>query len=184
MADQAKGSDEAAQGEQGPEIHLQISTQYVKDLSFENPNAPLIYAELQERPTLDVQIDVGARQLQDRLHEVALMMRVEAKVKDKVAFIVELEYAGLVILGSNVGQEDAQTLLLIEAPRYLFPFARALISNTTRDGGFPPLLINPVDFADLRQRRQQAAEAAKEKAAEAAPAKAEAEAEAVVEADA
>ena len=97
---------------------------------------------------------------------MVLKTRIVAKVKDKVAFLVELEYAGLITLGSGIPESDFQPLLQIEAPRHLFPFARAILSNATRDGGFPPLLINPVDFGELYLRKQQAAAKAAEAAAE------------------
>jgi preprotein translocase subunit SecB len=167
MAEDTSGASQAANGEQPPadeeeqarqeDLRLEINTQYVKDLSFENPNAPLIYTETPEGPELEVQIDVATNRLHERVFEVVLKTRIVAKVKDKVAFLVELEYAGLITLGSGIPEADIQPLLQIEAPRHLFPFARAILSNTTRDGGFPPLLINPVDFGELYLRRQQAA---------------------------
>jgi preprotein translocase subunit SecB len=169
MAEETSGASQASNGQQPPaddgkqdrreDLHLEISTQYVKDLSFENPNAPLIFTESQESPELEIQIDVATNLLQDRVFESVLKIRILAKAKDKVVFLVELEYAGLIALGSGIPESDYQPLLQIEAPRHLFPFARAILSNTTRDGGFPPLLINPVDFAELYHRKRQAAAA-------------------------
>ena len=167
MAEETSGASQASNGQQPPvdggeqdrreDLRLEINTQYVKDLSFENPNAPLIFTETQESPELEVQIDVATSRLYERVFEVVLKTRIVAKVKDKVAFLVELEYAGLITLGSGIPESDIQPLLQIEAPRHLFPFARAILSNATRDGGFPPLLINPVDFGELYRRKQQAA---------------------------
>jgi preprotein translocase subunit SecB len=167
MAEDTSGASQASNGEQQPaadgaqdrqeDLRLEINTQYVKDLSFENPNAPLIYTETQENPELEVQIDVASNRLHERVFEAVLKTRIVAKAKDKVVFLVELEYAGLITLGSGIPDSDIQPLLQIEAPRHLFPFARAILSNATRDGGFPPLLINPVDFAELYLRKQQAA---------------------------
>ncbi len=175
MADETSGASQASNGEHPPpgdqeqarreDLRLEINTQYVKDLSFENPNAPLIYTEIQEGPEIEVQIDVATNRLRERVFEVVLKTRIVAKIKDKVAFLVELEYAGIITLGSAIPEADIQPLLQIEAPRHLFPFSRAILANTTRDGGFPPLLINPVDFGELYLRKQQAAA----KTAEAAP---------------
>ncbi len=167
MADQERQPEEAPskQGKTGeaprsggrPEPQMQLNTQYIKDLSFENPNAPLIFAQMVDPPEIEVHLDAGAKNIQDRLYEVALMIRVEAKAKDRTAFIVELEYAGIVTLGAEVSQTEIETLLMIEAPRHFFPFARAIVSNAIRDGGFPALLINPVDFRELYLRKQMAA---------------------------
>ena len=176
MAEDTSGASQASNGEQKSaddgeqnrqkDLRLEINTQYVKDLSFENPNAPLIYTETQESPELEVQIDVATNRLHDRIFETVLKTRIVAKSKDKVVFLVELEYAGLITLGSGIAESDIQPLLQVEAPRHLFPFARAILSNATRDGGFPPLLINPVDFAELYLRKRQAAAKTAESAAE------------------
>jgi preprotein translocase subunit SecB len=138
---------------------LLLNTQYIKDLSFENPNAPLVYADVQKGPDVDVNIDVQVRHLQDRLYEVVLTIRVKASLKDKVAFLVELDFGGLATVGQQVPPSETEHLMLVEVPRFLFPFARAIIGNVTRDGGFPPLLINPIDFEELYRNRQQTAAA-------------------------
>jgi preprotein translocase subunit SecB len=138
---------------------LVLNTQYIKDLSFENPNAPLVYAELHKGPDIDVNIDVQVRHLRDRLYEVVLTMRVKASVKDNVAFLVELDFGGLATVGPQVRKPETEHLMLVEVPRFLFPFARAVIGDVTRDGGFPPLLINPIDFEELYRNRQQNAAA-------------------------
>jgi hypothetical protein len=111
MAEDTSGASQAANGEQPPadeeeqarqeDLRLEINTQYVKDLSFENPNAPLIYTETPEGPELEVQIDVATNRLHERVFEVVLKTRIVAKVKDKVAFLVELEYAGWNMPGSS-----------------------------------------------------------------------------------
>jgi preprotein translocase subunit SecB len=137
------------------DARLLLNTQYIKDLSFENPNAPLVYADLQKGPDVDVNIDVQVRHLQDRLYEVVLTSRVRASLKDKVAFLIELDFAGLATVGHQVPQSEIEQLMLVEVPRFLFPFARSIIGNVTRDGGFPPLLINPIDFEELYRNRQQ-----------------------------
>ena len=136
-----------------PDQPLVISTQYVKDLSFENPNAPGIYAEMRQAPDLNVHIDVAATRLQERNFEIVLKLRVNAEVQSKSAFIIELDYGGLVTVGTSVPDEHVQAVALVEAPRHLFPFARAIIAEATREGGFPPLLINPIDFLDLYKKQ-------------------------------
>ena len=148
-------SDGAAGGEEATEPQLLLNSHYIKDLSFENPHAPLIYGEMQKGPTIDVNIDVDLHHLQDQLHEVVLKLRVKATIEDKVAFLIELDMGGLATLGKQVSQEDGERMLITEVPRYLFPFARAVVGDMTRDGGFPPLLINPISFEELYRNRQE-----------------------------
>jgi preprotein translocase subunit SecB len=150
----ADGGKQSAPSGQPADAPLVLNTHYVKDLSFENPNAPLIFGEVQKGPELDVNIDVQVRHLQERLYEVLLAIRVKAGVGDKVAFLVELDFAGLATVGQSVPKTEVERLMLVEVPRYLFPFARAVISDATRDGGFPPLLINPINFEELYRKRK------------------------------
>ena len=124
-----------------------LISQYVKDLSFENPNAPAVYQN-QTPPAIDVQFNIGAAQVGDEVHEVVLKIDVRAETDGQVAFIVDLSYAGLFGL-RNIPAEHVQPFLLGEAPRLLFPFARRVLSDAVRDGGFPPLLLEPIDFAQL-----------------------------------
>ena len=133
-----------------------INAQYIRDFSFENPNAPQIMAELREPPQIEVKVDVKVRSLADQVFEVVLSISANATVNDKNAFVVELEYGSVVTLAAELPQEHYGAILLIEIPRMLFPFARQIISESTRDGGFPPLLLNPIDFADLYRRQQEA----------------------------
>jgi len=121
--------------------------QYVKDLSFENPNAPAVY-QWQGQPRIDVQFNIGSQEVGDDVHEVALKMDVSAIAADKTAFRVELLYAGLFAL-KNIPADQLQPFLLAEAPRLLFPFARRVLSDAIRDGNFPPLLLEPIDFGAL-----------------------------------
>jgi len=133
-----------------------INIQYVKDLSFEVPNAPEIFATLRENPRVDLSLDVNARRIQDgeNIFEVALQIRADARVpKDNSpAFIAELLYCGIFTL--NVPEEMVEPVLLVECPRQLFPFARNILADVTRDGGFPPILLTPIDFAALWQSRR------------------------------
>ena len=144
-------AEEAAAGMQPP---LMIGAQYIKDLSFENPNAPMALVNLSEGPAIDVSIDVDVNKLQERLFEVVLTLRVKAASKETVVFMIELDYAGLASIGQAVSEADSERLLLTDVPRHLFPFARAVVSDMTRDGGFPPLLINPIDFNELYANRK------------------------------
>ena len=132
-----------------------LISQYVKDLSFENPNAPAIY-QAAGAPKIDVGFNIGAAQVGDEVHEVVLKIDVRAESEGQVAFIVDLSYAGLFGL-RNIPAEHVQPFLLGEAPRLLFPFARRVLSDAVRDGGFPPLLLEPIDFSQLylQQSEQQ-----------------------------
>jgi preprotein translocase subunit SecB len=136
-----------------------ILAQYVKDLSFENPNAPAVF-QWQGQPQMDVQVNIGVTGVGQDVHEVVLKIEVEAKGDQGVAFRVETLYAGLFAL-RNIPEEQLQPFLLAEAPRLLFPFARRIIADTVIDGGFPPLLLDPIDFAGLymQSAAQQQAEA-------------------------
>ncbi|WP_298672809.1 protein-export chaperone SecB [uncultured Sphingomonas sp.] len=131
-----------------------LLSQYVKDLSFENPNAPAIYQNPQA-PDINVQFDIGSNQVADEVHEVVLKVEIRAESAGTVAFIVELSYAGLFGL-RNVPVEAVQPFLLGEGPRLLFPFARRVVADAVRDGGFPPLLLEPVDFNGLYHQQAEA----------------------------
>ncbi|MBF0130494.1 MAG: protein-export chaperone SecB [Alphaproteobacteria bacterium] len=137
-----------------------INGQYIKDFSFEAPHAPGIFAEIKSPPEVLINIDVKADRIQDNVFESTLLFHIEGQVGEKKAFIVELTYCGVVAV--HVPNEHLQPVLLIEVPRLLFPFARAIISDVTRDSGFPPLMIAPVDFVSLyRQRMEELAASAK-----------------------
>ena len=139
-------------------IPLTIQAQYLKDLSFENPQAPGHFAELQaagaaQGPAVNIEVSTSARALGENNYEVTLVLRGEAKHESRTLFLTEVSYAGIFTV-SGLNEEQAKPLLLIEAPRHLFPFARAILADATRDGGFPPLMIHPIDFADLYRRQQ------------------------------
>ena len=154
-------AEDAAATDEPP---LAINAQYIKDLSFEAPNAPGIFANLQnQQPEIRVNIDVQAQPLRENVYEVTLHVNAECKADDQVAFIVELAYAGIFTL--KIAQQHVQPVLLVECPRLLFPFVRYIVSDCTRDGGFPPLMIGPVDFFamyqdQLREQTAQPASAA------------------------
>jgi preprotein translocase subunit SecB len=159
-------ADPTAQAGQ-PMPPLVVNVQYIKDLSFEVPNAPEIYATLRSQPQVSINLDVQARALQDgqNVYEVVLAVKAEAREavqnggEGRPVFIAELQYAGVFTL-NGVPTESVEPLLLIECPRLLFPFARAVLSDVTREGGFPPVLLQPIDFVGLWQSRRQAAAAA------------------------
>lgn len=143
---------------------LSIAVQYIKDLSFESPNAPGILGDLQNNPPdVNIDIDVRATPLEGGVYEVVLHINAQCKSGDKVAFVMELAYGG--IFQVNVPPEHLQPMLLIECPRMLFPFARNILSEVTRDGGFPPLMLAPVDFVAMYQNsvRREAEEAGTDK---------------------
>lgn len=131
-----------------------VLSQYVKDLSFENPNSPQVY-QAAEPPALDVQFNIGANTVGDDVHEVILKIEVKAEVEGKVAFLVDLSYAGLFGI-RNVPAEHMQPFLLGEAPRILFPFARRVLADAVRDGGFQPLMLEPIDFNALYYQQAEA----------------------------
>lgn len=132
---------------------LVMRTLYVKDISFENPNAPEVFVAMSETPPqVGINVDVTARHMTERSFEVVLRMQVSATVGDKNAFMVELDFAGIATLDASVPRAEIEPLLLIEGPRQIFPFARATLANLTRDGGFPALVINPLDFTQFYKK--------------------------------
>jgi len=131
---------------------LQVLTQYTKDLSFENPGAPETLV-VGGQPQIGIQINVNARPVREGgEYEVELKLEAKAELNGKTLFAVELTYAGI-FRAQNVAQETLHPFILIECPRMLFPFARQIVADTVRNGGFPPLMIDPVDFVTLYRQR-------------------------------
>jgi len=154
-----------AEGGQPEAAPLTVNAQYVKDLSFEVPNAPGVFGDMQtESPDINIDISVNARQLADNVFEVMLSINASCDVGEHKGFILELVYAGTFTL--NLPDEHRQAVLMIECPRLLFPFARNIVADVTRDGGFPPVMLGMIDFVAMYQRRieeqNQAAEATAE----------------------
>jgi len=131
---------------------LLISTQYIKDISFESPASPNIFLDPVAVPNVDVRIDVTARSLGDNRFETNLKIEANANSGDRPIFIVDLTYSCIAKTG-DVPADHVQPLVMIEAPRLIFPFARAVVADITRDGGFQPLMINPIDFVELYRQR-------------------------------
>ena len=137
--------------EQAPP-QLNVLAQYTKDLSFENPNAPGSLAPQQQQPAINIQINVSANNLSENEFEVTLSVEGKAENAGNVMFSFELAYAGVFRI-VNVPKENLHPLVMIECPRLLFPFAREIVATAVRNGGFAPLLLDPVDFVALYQQR-------------------------------
>ena len=127
---------------------LNILAQYIKDLSFENPGAPRSLQARDKAPAININVNVNANPLSETEFDVVLTLNASAKDDDKILFNVELAYGG-VFRVSGFPQEHMLPLLFIECPRLLFPFARQIVADATRNGGFPPLMIDPIDFAQM-----------------------------------
>jgi preprotein translocase subunit SecB len=157
MAD-GNGKENDAAAPQGQPM-LNALAQYLKDFSFENPNAPRSLGPQEKQPNIAIQVNVKFKQLAATDFEVALTL--DAKAGEDMAsllFKLDLEYAGVFRL-TNIPQEQVHPILMIECPRLLFPFVRQIVADATRDGGFPPLFIDPIDFVGLYQQQAQAAAA-------------------------
>lgn len=161
MTDETAAAKTEGSEQNAPQFGVLV--QYVKDLSFENPNAPNSLAPKDptapegrvatKAPKVDVNVDIQARQGGDTQYEVTLTLRIDARdADDKAMFLTELDYAGLFHV-ANVPEESLQLVLLVECPRMLFPFARQIIADATRNGGFMPVMLDPIDFAGLYRAR-------------------------------
>ena len=150
MASPTNGGDAADQA--GAQPNFNVITQYLKDFSFENPNAPKSLMQPQQQPQIAIQVNVNPNQLSNTDFEVALKVEGKAELTGSVLFAFDLNYAGVFRL-TNIPQENLGPLLMIECPRLLFPFARELIASAISNGGFPPLMLQPIDFVGLYQRR-------------------------------
>jgi preprotein translocase subunit SecB len=144
------GNEPNAQQQGSPQ--LAVLAQYIKDFSFENPNAPRSLSPSENQPQINIQINVGLGQLAPTDYEVSLKIEGKAEGAGTLLFAFDLTFAG-VFRVQNVPQENLFPLVMIECPRLLFPFAREIIASSVRNGGFPPLLLDPVDFVALYQQR-------------------------------
>lgn len=137
---------------------LNVLVQYTKDLSFENPNAPQSLTQQQAAPNIAIQVNVNAQKISDTDFAVNLVLEGSAGEGAAALFKFELDYGGIFRL-QNIPEQDLQPIVLIECPRLLFPFARQVVADAVRNGGFPPLYIDPIDFVALYQQRMQQAAA-------------------------
>ena len=153
----AEQAPNATGGATTPDQQIMFHSQYIKDLSFENPNAPHIYHDPSAAPKVSVNFSVGSSAIPDkeRHFEVELKISATAKQGEQTMFIAELSYGGEVSIAPEMNPQSIQPIVMIEGPRFLFPFARSLMSNITREGGFMPLNIQPIDFIRLYQMRMQ-----------------------------
>ncbi len=137
-----------------------ILSQYVKDFSVENPNAPDSY-QWEGSPQIDLQFNIGAKKVNEEVHEVELKVNVTAKAEKGNVYLIELAYCGLIGI-RNLPEDQTHAYLYAEAPRILFPFARRIVADATRDAGFQPLMLDPIDFNGLymQQLQQKAAQEA------------------------
>lgn len=148
------GNGNQAQADDQPQVAA--LAQYVKDLSVENPSSPQVY-QWQEQPQLDVQFNINVNKVSDEVHEVVLKIDASARSASGVHFVIDLSYGGLFAL-RNIPEETLAPFLLVEAPRLLFPFARQVIAAATQDAGFPPLMLDPIDFGAIFMAQAQAAQ--------------------------
>ncbi|MGF7158597.1 preprotein translocase subunit SecB [Rhodoligotrophos appendicifer] len=139
---------------QGQKPSMRVLAQYLKDLSFENPNAPQSLSGQATQPKIDISVNVNAKNLTPTDYEVEIHIEVKASGADAIVFQAEMLYAGVFRL-ENIPQEMLHPVVLIECPRMLFPFARQILSDATRNGGFPPLMLDPIDFAAMYQQRSE-----------------------------
>ena len=148
------GNGGPAQIPPGAQAQPQLSVlgQYIKDLSFENPNAPRSLSPSQTQPAIQIQINVGVQQLAESDYEISLKLDGKADSAGTVLFAFDLTFAGVFRL-QNIPKESLQPIVMIECPRLLFPFAREIVATAVRNGGFPPLLLDPVDFVALYHQR-------------------------------
>ena len=137
---------------EGAQPSLNILAQYIKDLSFENPGAPRSLQARDNAPAINISVNVNANPLSENDFDVVLSLNAEAKDGDKALFAVELVYGGVFRI-TGFPQEHILPILFIECPRLLFPFARQIVADATRNGGFPPLMIDPIDFTQMFSQR-------------------------------
>ena len=164
MSDTTEQNDAAAEAA-GNEIQITILGQYIKDLSFENPTPAQTIQKLStEQPSMNINVNLNAQQVGEDIYEVDLKVTATAQSNEETAFVAELLYSGLFGI-KNLPENQLQPFLMVEAPRQIFPFARRILSDVTRDGGFPPLMLEPIDFASLYQQQLAQANAQNEAAA-------------------
>jgi len=163
----AEAPQPAGAAQQGQQPGVQVVAQYIKDFSFENPNAPESLVSGWSQPETNVQIFLRHQKMKDDIYECSVNFRIEAKnkEKDKVCFIVDLAYGALVVLKS-IPPENHQPVIMVEVPKLLFPFAREIVANVTSAGGYPPLYLTPISFeaiyiSEMKRQQQEQGKQAK-----------------------
>ena len=158
--DQRPSDDETSQDGEGG-VPLNITHQYTKDLSFENPSAPDLFINAQtEPPSIDIDVSVEAQALRPNTYEVTLHIRVNATAGSTTLFIAEIAYAAIAEIG-EIPEEHLHPFIVIQVPQMIFPFARSILSGMISEGGFPPVLMAPVDFVEMyRQTVERSSETA------------------------
>ena len=152
-----QGDDQDLRG-----LPITVHAQYLKDFSFECPNSPAVLLDLKQPPEVKVDLKVNAESMSDfkeNSFEVSVILVIKANATGDTAFIVDLTYAGLFTI-EGISEDALEPVLMIECPRLLFPFVRTIIGQATRDAGFPPLMMNPIDFADLYRHNKTVAQPA------------------------
>lgn len=130
-----------------------VNGQYIKDISFENPRAPASLMALKEKPQIDLGLDLKAHKLQENAYEVQMQISVKAKAENNPLFVVDLTYCGIFTL-MGVDEKEVEKTILTECPNVMFPFARRIVADVVRDGGFPPFMLEPLDFGALYEARK------------------------------
>ena len=130
-----------------------LRAQYIKDLSFENPRAPASLFAMKEAPVMEVSVNLGAQRLDENVFEVAIQIGVRATSEKTTVFLIDLVYAGVVEL-QNIAEENLETVLFIQAASLVYPFARRVVADVARDGGFPPVALEPLDFTAMYQNQR------------------------------
>ena len=156
MAEQESTNPGNGSADLANEPQVSIIAQYTKDLSVENPSAPQVF-QWQVQPSVEVEFNINVDKVADDVHEIVLRIQVSARSENGVHFILDLSYGGLFGL-RNVPEEALPPFLLIEAPRLIFPFARQIVAEAVSNAGFPPLLLDPIDFAAAYMAQAQAAQ--------------------------
>ena len=146
------GLDQQTNFEDSTVPPLTVNAQYLKDVTFENPNPVQAFQDSESNPEINVSIDIRVDKMGEKVYEVSLHVSAQATNGDKKLFIVEVDYAGVFTLG-DLPVDAEHPVLMIECPRILFPYTRQIIANLTREGGFPALSLNPIDFVEMYRQQ-------------------------------
>jgi preprotein translocase subunit SecB len=154
-AEEIKNATESSETTQKTEIQINIQGQYIKDLSFHSPIVPKVFKELKEAPKIEFNLDIQVKDITEDQYEVTVVIKAEAIKDTEIMFAIDLQYSGLFEIKNVLDAEQKKQVLLVYCPNLIFPFARRIIADITRDAGFQPLMVNPVDFASVYLQHQQ-----------------------------